>query len=218
MTLRMWYRGIRFAKDFTAQYLNYIYFANEKGALTFTDGRKEIKFSNRPIAMKRASWDFRVLPAVLIGKATGNLKYITFAKDILKSRNTLNDDGQTVDQFIQVGGDFDINISIAVRATTIEERDNLVDITSIYLAHPDAKDYFERHYLTLPEAPKLSGENDIHEPKIDHPIYETNLSLRILSRWQEEQEPSYDRLLNVIAEVSGYYELENPGREPLDES
>jgi hypothetical protein len=32
-----------------------------------------------------------------------------------------------------------------VRARTIPERDNLVDIVTLYLSHPMAKDFFEQH-------------------------------------------------------------------------
>jgi hypothetical protein len=204
MALRMWYRGTHFVKDYIAQYLNYIFYANEKGSIVFTDGRKAIKFSSRPTAMKRASWDFRVLPAVLIGNASGNLQYITFAKDILKTRKVVNDDGVHTDTYTQVGGDFDLSVNVTIRATTVEERDHLTDIVAIYLAHPDAKTYFENHYLTLPEGPRFVGDRDVKEPNIDHPIFETSLSLRVLSRWQEENETQNDRLLDVISDVTEY--------------
>ena len=204
MALQMFYRGIWFAKDYIIKYLNYIFIANQKDQILFTDGTREIKFSDTPIAVKRASWTTRFLPAVLVGKASGGLDYITFAKDRLKSDHILNADGVTVDNYVTVGGNFDITIGLSVRATTIEERDNLVDITGIYLAHPDTKDYFERHYLLLPEAPKLGSETDIHETGIDHPIYETTMSLRILSRWQEWSKEADDRLLNIISDVETY--------------
>jgi hypothetical protein len=110
-------------------------------------------------------------------------------------------DGQSVDQYDTVGGNFDITIQLAIRATTIEEKDNLTDITGIYLAHPDAKDYFMRHYLLLPDAPKLGTETDVSEPTIDHPIYETTMNLRVISRWQEWSTTQVARLLNVISDV-----------------
>lgn len=204
MPLQVFYRGIWFAKDYIIKYLNYIFIANQKGQLLFTDGTREIKFSSTPTAMKRASWTARVLPAILIGKASGGLQYITFSKDILKSDQIQNADGITIDNYTTVGGNFDINIGLSVRATTIEERDNLVDITAIYLAHPDAKTFFEKHYLLLPEAPKLGAENDIHETGIDHPIFETTMSLRIMSRWQEWSKESDERLLNIVSNVESY--------------
>jgi hypothetical protein len=204
MALQMFYRGIWFAKDYIIKYLNYIFMANQKGQIVFTDGTREIKFSSTPIAVKRASWTTRVLPAVLIGKASGGLSYITFSKDRLKSDHVLNDDGVTVDNYLTVGGNFDINIQLAVRATTIEERDNLVDVTGIYLAHPDTKDYFERHYLLLPEAPKLGTESDIKETGIDYPIFETTMGLRVISRWQEWSKSEDDRLLNIVSDAESY--------------
>jgi hypothetical protein len=219
MPITTWYRGIRFAKDFITRYLNLIFKANEKGNLLLTDGTKEIKFSSTPLAIKRASWDARVLPAVLIGKASGNLQYVSFTKDHLKTTNVLDDDGEHVAEYLSVGGDFDISISLSVRATTIEERDNLLDITCIYLAHPDAKDYFLGHYLILPEAPRLTGESDIKETAIDHPIFASDFTLRVKSRWQEYTENTYYRLANVIADLEAELgEVENIGRiELIDE-
>ena len=198
----MWYRGIRFMKDFMCQYLNYIFIANKKGSLIFTDGTKSIQFSSTPEAVKRASWEYRVLPAVLVGKVTGGLQYVSFSKDLLDRSK----DSDT-DQTYRDGGDFDINLTLEVRATTIEERDNLTDITGIYLAHPDAKDYFLRQGFRLPEAPKLGSELDVREPTIDYPIYGREMSIRILSRWQEER-PMEERLLNVITDVTTYTDFD----------
>jgi hypothetical protein len=217
MALQMFFRGVWFAKDYTIKYLNFLFMANQKGQIVFTDGTREIKFSSTPQAIKRASWEPRVLPAVLIGKASGGLEYITFSKDILKSDHILNDDGVTVDNYTTVGGNFDISLQLHLRATTIEERDNLVDVTGIYLAHPDTKDYFQRQYLLLPEAPKLGSEAEISEPHIDHPIYETTMNLRIMSRWQEWSKEKQDRLLSIISNIEmeintdvdiGRYEVE----------
>jgi hypothetical protein len=219
MALNTWYRGIRFTKDFLVNYFNYIFYAAEKGSILFTDGTKKIEFSRRPEAIKRASWDYRNLPAVLIGKATGGLKYVTFAKDRLKYVEQLVESDTKVNQYVFYGGDFDFNVSLSVRATTIEERDNLVDIVSIYLAHPDAKDYFMRHYLVLPEAPKLGAESEIHETKIDYPIYAFDMSIRLMTRWQEVRVSQSDSLENIIADVQAFVpDLTTPHREILDGS
>jgi len=200
----MYYRGVWFAKDYLVRYLNYLFMANQKGQIIFTDGTREIKFSSTPQAIKRASWTPRVLPAILIGKASGGLSYVTFSKDKLKSDQILNDDGVTVDTYATVGGNFDVSIQLHIRATTVEERDNLVDITAIYLAHPDTKDYFQNQYLLLPEAPKLGSESDVSETGIDHPIFETTMNIRIISRWQEWSKDENDRLLNVITAIETY--------------
>jgi hypothetical protein len=203
----MWYRGIRFIKDFMCQYLNYIFIANQKGSLVFTDGTKSIQFSSTPEAIKRASWEYRVLPAVLVGKVTGGLKYVSFSKDLLSTAGE-----ESTNQTYRDGGDFDVNLSLAVRATTIEERDNLTDITGIYLSHPDAKDYFLRQGLRLPEAPKLGAETEVKEPTIDYPIYDREMSIRIMSRWQEERDME-ERLLSILVDLSTYYTYDpNTGR------
>jgi len=208
MAITVWYRGIRFVKDFIVQYLNYIFLANQKGSLLFTDGTKEIKFSTLPTAIKRASWDPRRMPAVLIGKAGGGMKYISFSKDKLKSDVIPSSTGETATLYYTVGGDFDLNIGLSVRATTIEERDNLVDIVGIYLAHPVAKDYFMRHYLVLPEAPALAGESDVHEPGLDHPIYATDLNLRVMTRWQEYTSTEEATVGNIIADLEAVEEFD----------
>jgi hypothetical protein len=202
MPITMWYRGIRFVKDFLVQYYNYIFMANQKGALLFTDGTKEIKFSRTPVAIKRASWDARNLPAVLVGKASGGMQYVTFSKDLLKTDVAYSTDGSQATTYNSYGGNFDLNINLSIRATTIEERDNLVDIVGIYASHPDTKDYFMNQYLILPEAPKLAGESDIQEPGIDHPIYATELSVRVQTRWQEFKTQENYTLNNVIADLT----------------
>lgn len=201
MALTMWYRGIRFVKDFLVQYLNYIFVAVDKGNLLFTDGTKRIEFSAKPMAIKRASWDARNLPAVLVGKASGAMQYITFSKDLLKVDAVPNADGEHIDMYYTSGGNFDINIGLSVRARSIEERDNLVDIVGIYLSHPTTKDYFMNQYLLLPEAPKLAGESDIQEPKIEYPIYATEMSVRVVSRWQEYASANDLQLLDIISDV-----------------
>lgn len=226
--MRMWFRGISFVKDFLIRYLTYIFTANKKGYIKFiagdlfgtesefgiTDGTQKMVFSNTPFVMKRASWDARVqMPAILVGSASGNLPYISVPKDLLTTDTEIISGGaDTVKYWKSYGGDFDMNYTLSVRATTIEERDKLVDITGIYLAHPDAKDYFMQHYLVLPEGPKISGEKELHEPGIDHPIYVTDLSVKIQSRWQESRSTNTYRLANVISDVSAYVELDSSGR------
>jgi hypothetical protein len=202
----MWYRGIRFTKNFIGRYLTYIFYAHEKGDILFTDGTKSLEFSSRPQIVKRASWTARELPAILIGKVRGGTKYVSFTKD--KLRVQAADEGDNVYEYHTVGGNFDLRVELAVRASTVEERDNLVDITAVYLSHPDAKDYFHKHYLLLPDPPTISGERDILEPKIDHPIYETAMELRVLTRWQEFSKTQRYRLLNIITSLEDY---------PLDE-
>lgn len=218
----LWYRGISFVKDFLVKYLQAIFYANNKGNLLITDGTKKVEFSNLPFVGKRASWDARTqMPAVIIGKASGSLPAISFTKDLLTTDLTEGVSGGATGDYVTwegVGSDFDLNYTLSARATTIEERDKLVDVTGIYLAHPDAKDYFNTHYLVLPEGPKVSGENDIKEPGIDHPIYGTDLSIRIISRWQENRGTNVWRIEDIVADATAYFTLNsNPGRTDLTE-
>ena len=207
MAVTMWYRGIRFTKDFIVKYLNYIFMANSKGSLLFTDGTKKIEFARVPVVTKRGSWDPRSLPTVIVGKATGGLKYITFSKDLLQTTTDVASATGMTNLYSTVGGDFDLNINLSVRSTTMEERDNLVDIVGIYLSHPNTKDYFMNHYLVLPEAPRLVGESDIMEPGIEYPIYATDLSFRVITRWQEYTEDELYTLGKVIVDIEAEFDL-----------
>lgn len=229
----MWSRGISFVKNFLVRYLTYIFTANQKGFIKFiagelsgtesefniNDGTQKMVFSNTPHIMKRASWDARTqMPAILVGTSSGSVPYIAVPKDLLTTETEVISGGaDTVKFWKSYGGDFDMTYTLSVRATTIEERDRLVDITGIYLAHPDAKDYFLQHYLVLPEGPRISGEKEIREPGIDvAPVYSTDLSIRILSRWQESRAQEGYRLGNVIADVEAYVGEIDSGRIVLD--
>jgi hypothetical protein len=91
-----------------------------------------------------------------------------------------------------------------IRATSIEERDNLVDIVCLYLAHPDAKDYFLRHSIVIPAPPTISGERDLFEPQIDHPIYSTAVSIPLLSIWRVTSDNG-ERLEDIIVDISAEF-------------
>ncbi len=228
----MWFRGISFVKDFLVRYLRYIFAANQKGIIKFvagelygtesefyaTDGTQKMIFSNTPFIMKRASWDARTqMPAILIGTSSGALPIISVPKDLLTTETEVISEGaDTVKFWKSYGGDFDMTYTLSIRATTIEERDKLVDITGIYLSHPDAKDYFMQHYLVLPEGVRVGGEKEVKEPGIDHPVYVTDLSVKVLSRWQESRAQVGYRLGNVIADVEAYVSEIDAGRVILD--
>ena len=79
----VYYRGYTFMQDYMVNYLKYIFTAWERGQLDFFDGTKELDLSTTPDIIKRASWDFRNLPAILIGEASGGYKTISFTKDFI---------------------------------------------------------------------------------------------------------------------------------------
>lgn len=196
MAITTYYRGVAFIKDYFVHYFNSIFFAAQKGQILLTNGFKEIKFSDRPHVLRRASWDFNKLPAVLIGAVRANYKYMSIAKDYL------NEAGATsTDQYRYYGGDINSTMDIEVRARTIDERDNLVDITCLFLAHPDAKDFFDKHAIVLKAPPSVGSEKDIFEPKIDHPIYGTSLSIDLVSPWMIKIPITEYRLIDVIADL-----------------
>lgn len=197
----MYYRGIRFCKDFVVQYLNYIFFAGEKGLLLFTDGTKKIEFTKRPQIVKMDSWDARQMPAILVGASSGNYIYRSIDKDHIHTAGATD-----AVQERSVGGDISLTLNLSIRATTIDERDNLVDIACIYLAHPDAKTYFERQAISLPAPPTISGESKLMEPSVDYPIYATSISIPLLCIWRDTTTME-DRLENIIVDIEANFNL-----------
>jgi hypothetical protein len=196
MPIETYYRGVNFIKQYMVHYLNSIFLASAKGQILFTNGFKKIKFSATPQVIRRASWDFRNLPSVLIGSVRGSYKYMSTSKDYL-SENTADD----ASQYRFFGGDLRSTLDMEVRATTLDEKENLTDIVCVYLAHPDAKDFFDRHAIVIEHPPVIGAERDIHEPNIDHPIYGTAISIDLISPWQIK-EPLEPRLIDIVSELT----------------
>ena len=195
-----YYRGVRFLKSFTVKFLRSIFIAAEKGALVFTDGTKEISFS-RPVEVQKAgSWDYRNIPAVLIGATRGTfIPYLN--KDLVNAP-----DEDATRQVTEFGGDIDLSLSIEVLATTIEERDNLLDIVSIYLSHPDAKDYFLQQNLRFKAGVSISEGGVRHQPDIQQPIYYSTVDVDISTSWRAEEEIG-SRLADIIVTIDLEEEL-----------
>jgi len=170
-----YYRGVEFIKDHFVKYLNYIFLAEEKEQVSFWDGNRQAKFSSRPKAIKRAAWDFRSIPCVLIGAASGNFKIISFTNDLI-------DYGTTN---IEYGGDIETSIEFEIWASSMEERDKLTDIVCIYLSHPMARTYFEKYYIRLPEAASFRDGGEVMQPQIDYPVYRNNVTMRAIGTWRD---------------------------------
>lgn len=198
MAITVFYRGVDFIKNYVVRYLNSAFLANAKGALIFTDGVTNMEFSKTPMVIKSNSWTSRELPAVLVGTASGGFGYRTFSKDRLLDESF--DDTGTARI---VGGDIDLNIDLSIRATTIPERDRLVDTVCYLMSHPDAKDYFAQHGISLPSAPTIGGEYALGSPDStdDFPIYATSVGLTLHSGWQSK-ETLETRLLDIIVDFS----------------
>lgn len=197
------YRGVNFIKDDFVKYLTFIFAAEEKGQLKFFDGTRDADFSNTPYVIKKQSWDFRNLPAVLVGSANGRFETLSISKDFI-------DEAQAGEypQYREVGGDIDISISLDVYATTIEERDKLVDITGIYLSHPDCKDWFGRQGIRLKSMPTISEGGPVSQPAIDHPIYMSTLTMEVVGLWRDKSSPD-ERLINIITDIEAFMEFES---------
>ena len=196
LPIRMQYRAVEFVKSHIVRYLTAVFAANKKGALLFTDGVNEIEFSRTPYVIKEASWTARETPAVLVGAATGAFVERGF------SENRLYDESfETTGQYRHTGGDMDLNIELSIRAANKEERDNLVDITGIFMTNPAAKEYFGKQDIKLPEPPTIGGESEIMEPPVEYPIYATSMGIAIHSSWSE-WEPLEARLIDVIADFT----------------
>lgn len=197
----VYFRGYQFIQDFTVKYFRSLFTAWERGQLDLFDGTKELSLSATPDVIKRASWDFRRLPSILIGEASGGYKTISFTKDLIDEPNAT-----ASRQKISIGGDIELTLNLAVRATTKEECSALGDIVGIFLSNPTAKDFFMKQYLKLPEPASIAGIRDVHEPGIDHPIYEMPLTILIVGTWREEEDLA-DRLLDIIVTISAELDL-----------
>lgn len=189
MAITTYFRGVQFVKDYMIKYLKTVFYAAEKEQILFTDGHKRIEFSRLPHVTKRASWDFRDIPAVILERV--NTTYITrsIAKDLIDvaaygERGNPYNDIADMDNIRAVGGDIELVTGWQVWARSIEERDKLADIVSIYLAHPDAKDYLLKQGIVVSSPPRVSGDREIKEPDTDHPIYGTDLSVTVVGPWR----------------------------------
>lgn len=203
-TSNMNFRGIEFIKDFTVKYLTKIFMAAQKGSIVLTNGFQEIKFSesqnmlHAPKVIRKASWDVRSLPAILVGPISGNAIYYSVDKDHLHTARP----GEVHD-VRYVGGGLDYNLTLTVRAASNVECGNLADIVTIYLSHPDTKDYFQNQGIDLPKAPTISGESQLLEPNVDYPIFSMDISWNLLSYWQDDY-PLGDTLIGIIAEFEDW--------------
>ena len=198
MALDMTYRSNRFVKNYVAKYLTSIFLANEKGALTFSDGSKNITFSQTPYVGRAMQWEPQHLPAVLIGKATTTLHPLSFTKDGLYEARASD-----ADQYRYVGGDITVALELLVRARSEPERENLADIVSIYLSHPAAKDFLLAQNIVIEKNPTVSGESTLPAPSgLDYPIYIASMSLTLRSQWVEQEALTDPRLIDIISDIT----------------
>lgn len=196
-----YYRGVEFIKDYFIKYLKALFLAEDKDQIKFFDGTKRKSFSRFPNIVKKGSWDQRAVPCIIIGAASGRHKMVSIAQDFV-------DASQEGDQanYRDVGGDIELTIDLEIYGPTLEERDTLVDIVSIYLSHPDAKIFFHNHYIRLPEEPTIREGGPVHKTEIDHPIYNSFISMPAVGTWRST-ETQGDTLLDIIVDIVAELEL-----------
>lgn len=200
MAVLTYYRGVAFIKDYFVRYYTGVFKAAQKGTLALTNGFKEISFSREPTVVKRVSNDMRPpLPYVLVGPVRAEYIYRSVAKDFLKDP-AVGD----AEQYRTYGGDIRLTMELGVWASEQEERDNLVDIVCLFLSHPDAKDFFLRHNIVIEKPPSMSGEKEVYEPGIDHPVYVATVSAPLIGCWQIRSGIGYrfeELFLDIEAEI-----------------
>lgn len=195
-----YYRGVNFIKDYFCTYYSRLFRANKLGALQFTNGFKEIKFSSEPGVIRRIPQDYRQpLPYLLIGPVRAEYIYRSVSKDFLR------EPGVTEEQQYRIyGGDIRLTMDMSVWGDSQDERDNLGDIVCLFAAHPDAKDFFLKHNIVVEKPPSLSGEKEITEPGIDNPVYTATVTLPLIGCWQIKTAIGYrfeELFLDIIAET-----------------
>lgn len=186
-----YYRGIEFIKDYFIKFFNKVFYANEKGDIIFNDGTKIKTFSRKPFVVKKGSWNAREIPAVIVGSVNGKIQVLAVPLDLLDKDSDRDD--------ITYGGDIDVTVNFDIYATSIEERDILTDISSIFLSHPATKMYAEQHYIRLPEAPTIREGGTVNQPGIDYPIYFNTITMRAVGTWRYVQDDTdYDLLYLLV--------------------
>lgn len=196
-----YYRGVEFIKDYFIRYLKALFLAEDKNQIKFFDGTKRKRFSRFPNIVKKGSWDQRAVPCIIIGAASGRHKMVSIAQDFIDAA----DENSPVD-YREVGGDIELTVDLEIYGPTLEERDTLVDIVSIYLSHPDAKIFFHNQYIRLPEEPTISEGGPVHKTEIDHPVYNSFISMPAVGTWRSS-ETQGDRLLDIIVEIDAQLDL-----------
>ena len=192
------YRAVNRLKNYMVRYFTGIFMAAEKGQLLLTDGENKIQWSRQPDVMRRGSWDFRKLPAVLIGAARGNFKTLSVAKDHIYTSGAMDDIDK---QWIYEGGDLHLTLDLDVRATTMDERDNLTDVVGVMLAGSTCKEFFAQFDIMIANPPTIGGEKEVREPNLDHPIYSTAISIDTVSSWRIKSALP-ERLIYIIIDIT----------------
>lgn len=176
----MFYSLVQDTKSTMVGFLKFLFFENAKGRLKFTNGTRRVEFSTVPVKVIEAyQWKFQEHPVVLIDTAVGNMHQLSVAADFL---DTIVEDGTT---FFVFGGDSTLTVTLTCIAKTKEERDNLVDIVAIYLSRPDAKQFFLKNGMDIPNPVAITGEAVLESPNTDFKLYSTDLTLDVHVQWEE---------------------------------
>ena len=199
----MYYRGVRFTRDYIIRYLTSVFMSANKGSLILWDGTKNIKFSDAPHVMSKFAWTPRHLPAVLVSPASGSANIRSVNKDYAK-QSEVGD----MDQFNYYAGDYNFSFDLDIRAKSTTEKDNLVDIVSLFLSIPAAKDYFQKHAIKLSESVSIGMESTASEYATEYPVFSTVVGLDTHSSW-EYKEDLEDRLEDVFIDVELVSDLPN---------
>lgn len=201
MAVLTYYRGIAFIKDYFYRYYTGLFRAATKGVIQLTNGFQEIKFSVEPTVVKRVPQDHRpALPYILIGPVRAEYIYRSVSKDFLRDPDVAD-----AEQYRVYGGDIRLTLDLSVWGNSQDERDNVADVVCLFVAHPDAKDFFLRHNIVIEKPPSMSGEKEVYEPGIDHPIHTATVSLPLIGCWQIKTPISYrfqELWLDIEAEAS----------------
>ena len=201
MSLTINYYGLNRVKYWVSRYLNTIFLAQKKGAVTFMDGANKIEFSKPPMVANVYSWVSRDMPAVIIGPTTAVYEERSFTKNSIHDASL--DDTATQSFY---GGDIDIQMTLYIRATTTIEADLLTDTVSIFFSKADAKDYFMRQDIKIAKPPAVGAMSAVPEPDTDFSFYEVPVELSLHSTWIEWVEAE-ERLIDIIVDIEAELDL-----------
>lgn len=211
----MFYRLGRSVKDGVIDYLRGIFGAYSRDELDVVNSMYTVKFSKTPEVMVINAWErpgghiaapgTRVFPVVLIGEVTGSMSFHGFGAN--DNMGGFVDYIDSPEGNIVLGGEATYTLTIECVARSGPERDNLADITALYLAHPlFARFLFNKYAFQVAAAPKITGESAIEDVNTDFLMYQTSISLDLAGQWRQVTD-KLERLEEII--FSPVYVLPN---------
>lgn len=177
----MYFRLSNDVRNIFIQFFQKLFALYSENKITFVDGRNKIDFTVFPKCLDMDTFDFKYFPSLLIGLAPGYFKDVHFNK--FRGLDVTDTEGSKI-----YGGVVELTLTFQVYATTREDRNNLADLTSVYLTKYDTKALFEQQYGIRLTTPSLSGDFAEDDPQTNLKMFYTNISLPVHVDFEDQTE------------------------------